>query len=141
MNQKRQRGFIGPMKVLEYQHIRTCAGRIRQSLRNALEKIAAFLRRRQFQWLRNIGKGASKAWRDLGKFGRIFSHPSAEIVATRRLRQTAFKDLDEGEKGKWFVSFVAVSDQAFEADARRVFRNLHRQAALAHAGSTTQHDN
>jgi len=32
------------------------------------------------------------------------------IIQACRLRQTAFKDLDEGEIGKWLVSFVAVPD-------------------------------
>src|SRR5882762_8601057 len=42
--------------------------------------------------------------------------------------------------GKRLVSFVAVPDEASEANARRVFRHLHRQTALAHAGSASEHD-
>jgi hypothetical protein len=45
-----------------------------------LKEEAALLRRRQFPWLRDIRKNSSKAWRELGWFGRIVPHPSTEIV-------------------------------------------------------------
>jgi len=67
----------------------------RQRLRNALKKIAAPLRWRQFQRLRDIRENSSKAWSNLGQFGRIFPHPGVEIVEARRLRQITFNDLDE----------------------------------------------
>src|ERR1700692_3580955 len=102
--------------------------------------MAALLLRRQFQRLRNIWKNSSKAWSDLGQFGRNCPHLPAEIVPARGLRQTTFKDLGEGEKWKWFVSFVTVPDQVSEASARCVLRHLHRQPGLAHAWSAGHHD-
>ena len=128
------------MKVLEYVQVRTCFSRAPQRLRNALDKIAALLCWRQFRWLRNIREHSSKPWSYLHEFGRIFSHPSTEIIETRRLCQIAFNDLREGKIGEGFVSFVAVSDEASEADARRAVCHLHRQAGLAHAGSAPKHD-
>src|SRR5258705_392975 len=100
MIQERQRGFVGPMKVLEYVQIRTCLSRAPQRLRNALDKIAALLCWGQFRWLRNIRENSSKPWSDLGQFGRIFSHPSTEIIEARGLCQIAFNDFNEGEIGK-----------------------------------------
>src|SRR5260370_40687659 len=100
-----------------------------------MEKIAALLRRRQFKWLRNIRTNSSKTWRELGQFSRVVPHPPTEIIQACRLRQIAFNDLGEGEIGKRFVSFVAVPDEASEANARRVLRHLDRQAGPAHGGS------
>src|SRR5258708_19627559 len=61
-------------------------------------------------------------------------------IQTCRLGQTGLNDLDEGKMGKRFVSFIAVPDEASEANARRVLRHPHRQTALAHAGSASEHD-
>src|SRR6202035_5641336 len=132
MNQERERGFVGPMKVLNYVQLRTCLSRAPDRVGNALEKMTALLRQRQFQWLRNIPKNSPKAWCDLGQFSRIFPHPPTEIIKARRLSEVAFNDLREREKGKLFVSFVAVPDQASEANARCVLRHLHRQPGFAH---------
>src|SRR5271156_3778395 len=115
MIQERQRGFVGPMKVLEYVQVRTCLSRAPQRLRNALNKIAALLCWGQFRRLRNIREHSSKPWSDLSEFGGIFSHPSAEIIEARRLCQIAFNDLGEGKIGKGFVPFVAVPNEASEA--------------------------
>src|SRR5580704_10415969 len=131
MNQERQRGFVGPMKVLNYVQLRTCLRRAPDRVGNALEKMTALLRRRQFEWLRNIRKNSPKAWCDLGQFSVIFPYPPTEIIQARRLSEVAFNDLREREKGKRFVSFVTVPDQVSEANARCVLRHLHRQAALA----------
>ena len=119
---------------------RTCASRARQRLENALEKIAALLRRRQFQWLRNIRKNSPKAWSDLGQFSRIVAHPPAEIIQARRLRQIAFDDLGERQIGKRFVSFVAVPD-----GHRKPMRDAYSAISIARRvlptpGSAPQHD-
>src|SRR5271155_3394752 len=140
MNQERQCGFVGPMKVLNYVQVRTGSSRATHRVGNALEKMTTLLRRRQFQWLRNIGENSPKAWCDLGQFSRIFPHPPTEIVKARRLSEVAFNDLREREKGNQFVSFVTMPDQVSEADARCVLRHLHRETALAYAGSASQHD-
>src|SRR5260370_8779663 len=128
------------MQAPKYVQVRTCSRRAGQRLRIALEKIAAPLTGRQFQWLRNIRENSPQAWSDLCQLGRIFSHPPAEIVQTRRLSQIAFNDLDEGDQGKRFISFVAVADGASEANAARVLRHFHRQARLANARSAPEHD-
>src|SRR5882757_8062541 len=44
MNQKRQRGFVGPMKVLNDIHLWPCLSSAGHGVGNALEKIAALLR-------------------------------------------------------------------------------------------------
>src|SRR5258708_35422801 len=140
MNQKRQRRFVGPMKVLNYVQLRTCLSRTPDRVGNALEKMTSLLHRRQFHWLLNIRKNSPEAWRDQSQFGRICSHAQTEIIQARRLSEIAFNDLREGEKGKRFVSFVAVTDQASEADARCVLRRLHRQPRFTHPRSTSQHN-
>src|SRR4029077_19875219 len=140
MNQERQRGFVGPMKVLNYVQLRTCLSRAPHRVGNALEKMTELLRRRQFQWLRNIRKGSPKAWCDLGQFSRIFSYPPTEIIQARRLSEVAFNDLCEREKGKRFVSFVAVPDLALEANARCVLPHPHPNRVFPPPGSARQHD-
>src|SRR6266851_3438407 len=140
MNQKCQRGFVGPMKVLKYVQLRTCLSRAPRRVGNTLEKIAALLRQRQFQWLRNIRKNSPEAWSDLGQFGRVVSHPPTEIIQARRLSEVAFNDLREQEKRKRFVPFVTMPDQVSEANARSVLRHLHRQAGFTHPESARQHD-
>ena len=120
MNQKRQRGLVGPLKVIQYVQVRTCLSAARQRLGNALKKIAALLRRRQFKRLRNIRKNPSDAWRDLGQFGRIVAYPPTVVFQACRLRKMAFDELDPGQIGKRFVSFVTVPDDASEAHARGV---------------------
>src|SRR5713226_6428593 len=75
MNQKRHRGLVGPLKVIQYVQVRTCLSAARQRLGNALKKIAALLRGRQFNWLRDIRKNPSEAWSDLGQFGCIVAYP------------------------------------------------------------------
>src|ERR1700746_1167675 len=117
MNQERERGFVGPIKVLNYVQMRTCLSRAPYRVGNALEKITALLRRRQFQWLWNIRKTPPKAWCDLDQFSRIFLYQPTEIIQARRLREVAFNDLRGGEKWKRFVSFVTVPDQVSEAKA------------------------
>src|SRR5260370_29940556 len=114
MDQQRQRGFIGPMKVYNDEEIRTCTSRIRQRLGKALEEIAALLRGRQLQRLRNIREHSSNAWSNLCQFGRVVPHTQTVVIEARRLRQTAFKDLNERKKGERFVSFVAMADHGFE---------------------------
>src|SRR6202030_2612731 len=111
MNQERERGFVGPMKSVEYVQVRTCSSRAPQRLSNALDKIAALLRCWQFHWLWNIREHSSKPWSDLGQFGCIFSNSSTEIIAARRLFHVAFNDLGEREIGKGFVSLKAVPDE------------------------------
>src|SRR5260221_11801792 len=99
MNQQRQCGFVGPMKVLKNVKVRTRLSGSPQRLREALEQIAALLRRRQFERLRNIWKNAPKAWRDPGQFGSIAPHLLAILIQARRLRETAFKDPRQTEIG------------------------------------------
>jgi hypothetical protein len=140
MNQKRQRGLVGSLKVIQYVQVRTCSSATRQSLRNALKKIAALLRRRQFKWLWDIRKNPSEAWSDLGQFGRIVAYPPTVVFQTRGVREMAFDDLNEGEKRNRFVSLVTVPDDASEAHARGVLRHLHCEAGFPHAGSAPQHD-
>src|SRR5260370_38633166 len=118
MDQQRQRGFIGPMKVFKDEEIRTCPSRIRQGLRKALEEIAALLCRRQFERLRHIRKESSKAWSNLRQFGCVVPHPPTVVIQAWRLRQAAFENLDERKEGERLVSFVAVSDHAPEAAVR-----------------------
>src|SRR5260370_27567265 len=132
MNQKCQRGFVGPMKVLKYVQLRMFFTRAPRRVGNTLEKIAALLRQRQFQWLRNIRKNSPEGWSDLDQFGRVVSHPPTEIIQARRLSEVAFNDLREREKGKRFVSFVTVPDQVSEANAPTVLRHLHPQACVTH---------
>src|SRR5438045_797403 len=140
MNQERQRGFVGPMKVLNYVQLRTYLSRTPYRVGNALEKMTAFLRRRQFQWLRNIRKNSPKAWRDLGQFRRIFPDPSTEIIVVRRLSEAVFNDLGDGQKGEPFISFIAVPDRVSKANAGCVLRHLDRQAGFTYPGSARQHD-
>src|SRR5258708_27779316 len=97
MNQKRQRGFVGPMNVLNYIKQGTRLRRAPHRVGNALEKITALLRRRQFLWLRNIRKNSPEARSDLGQFGCVVPHPSTEIIQARRLSEVAFNDLGERE--------------------------------------------
>src|SRR5260370_5658345 len=139
MNQKRQRGLVGPLKVIQYVQVRTCLSAARQRLGNALKKIAAPLRRRQFKWLRNIRKNPSDAWRDLGQFGRIVAYPPTVVFQACGLREMAFDDLNEGEKRNRFVSFLTAPDDASEAHARGVLLHLHRDAGFPPAGSAPQH--
>src|ERR1700756_1208313 len=103
MNQERQRGFVGPMQVLNYVQLRTCLSRAPHRVGNALEKITALLRPRQIQWLRNIGKNSPEARSDLGQFGRVVPHPPTVVIQTRGLSQTALNNLGEGEIGDRFV--------------------------------------
>src|SRR5260370_28648401 len=98
-----------------------------------MKEIAPLLRRRQFRRLGNIRKGSSKTWSNLCQFGRVVPHPPTVVIETRRLRETAFKNLDEGKEGKRLVSFVARSHRASETDAQRVLPHLHRQTGFAHA--------
>src|SRR6266851_1715225 len=140
MNQKRQRGLVGPLKVIQYVQVRTCLSAARQRLGNALKKIAAPLRRRQFKWLRNIRKSPSDAWCDLSQFGRIVAYPPTVVFQACGLREMAFDDLNEGEKRNRFVSFVAVPDDASEAYARGVLCHLHCQAGFPHTRTAPQHD-
>src|SRR6266436_1341579 len=140
MNQKRQRGLVGPLKVIQYVQVRTCLSAARQRLGNALKKIAALLRGRQFNWLRDIRKNPSEAWSDLGQFGCIVAYPPTVVFQACGLREMAFDDLNEGEKRNRFVSFVAVPYDASEAHARGVLRHLHCEAGFPHAGSAPQHD-
>src|SRR6266404_8046539 len=140
MDQERQRGLVGPLKVLKDIQLRTGLSCAPQFVGNALEEMAAFLRRRQIRWFRNIRKNSPKAWNDLGKFRRIVPYPPTEIIEARRLSEAAFNDLHEGEKGKRFVSFVAVPDQVSEANPRCILRHLHRQPGFTHPGSARQHD-
>src|ERR1700730_123293 len=106
MDQERQRGLVGPLKVRKDIQWRTGLSCAPQFVGNALEKIAAFLRGRQIQWLRNILKNSPKAWNDLSQFGRVVPHPPTEIIEARRLSEVAFNYLREREKRKRFVSFV-----------------------------------
>ena len=114
--------------------------RVPYRVRNALEKMAALLRRRQFQWLRNLWKNSPKAWRDLDQFSCTVPYPPTEIVEACRLSDAALNDFREREKGKWFVSFVAVSDEASEANTRCVLRHLHRESGFTHTGPAGEHD-
>src|ERR1700731_2625495 len=100
MNQKSQRRFVGPVKVLNDVEIRAGSRGAADRFREALEEIAALLHRRQIQWLRNIGKDSSKPRRELRQFGRVIAHLPAEVVETRRLREIVLDDLDEREIGK-----------------------------------------
>src|SRR5216683_7738900 len=127
------------MKIFKYVQVRTCSRRALKRFQNALEKMAAPLRWRQVQWLWNVGKDSSKTRRELGQFSRIVSHLPTEVIETWRLRQIAFNDLDERKMGIGFLSFIAMADEASEANARRVLRHLHRQPGLADAGSAPQH--
>src|SRR5580692_11912599 len=140
MNQKRQRGFIGPMEIIEDVQSRLSLSSTRSNLRKALEEIAALLRHRQFQGFWNVRKNSPETRSDLGQFGRIVSHLQTEVIRARRLSQAAFNDLDEWEIGKRFVSFVTVPDQASETNLRCVLRHLHRQPGFTHPGSARQHD-
>src|SRR5579862_2682888 len=126
MNQKRERRFVSPLKILEDSQLRSALRPACQRLREALEKIAALLRGRQFHWLRNIRKNPPKARRHLCQLGRVFSQHPTEIISPRRLREHAFNDLDEGQKWKRFVSFVAVPYRASEANPPGVVRHLLR---------------
>src|ERR1700722_11493034 len=100
--------------------------------------MAPLLRRRQRQWFRNVIENSSKAWSDLGEFSRIVPYPAPEIIGVR-FGDAAFNDLRERKEGKRFVSFIAVADQASEADARCVLRHLHRQPGFTHSGPARQH--
>src|SRR5216683_689955 len=111
MNQKRQRGLVSPLKVIQYVQIRTCLSRARQRLGNTLKKIAA---------LPNIRKNPSEAWSDLGQFGGIVAYPPTVVLQACRLREMSFDELDPRQIGKGFVSFVTVPDHASEAHARGV---------------------
>ena len=99
----------------------------------------AFLRRWQIQWLRNVIKNSTKARSDLGEFSGVVPDPPPEIFEAR-LGDAAFNDLREREKGNRFISFVAVPDQAFEANARCLLRHLLRQAGFTHSRPAGQHD-
>jgi hypothetical protein len=99
MDQERQRGLVGPLKVLKDIQLRTGLSCAPQFVGNALEEMPAFLRGRQIQWLRNILKNSPKAWNDLGQFGRVVPYPPTEIIEARRLSDAAFYDLCEREKG------------------------------------------
>src|ERR1700751_3280080 len=99
MNQERQRGFVGPMQVLNYVQLRTCLSHTPHRVGYALEEIAALLRPRQFQWLRNIRKNSPEARCDLGQFSRVFPHPPTVVIQTRGLSQTALNNLCAGEIG------------------------------------------
>src|ERR1700683_4340386 len=90
MNQKREGRFVGPVKIFEDPYLRTGSSRTGQRFRNALEQIAAPLRRRQIQWLRYIWKDAAQAWRDLGQFGRVIPHMPAEIFEAPRFVPRCF---------------------------------------------------
>jgi hypothetical protein len=71
IGKKRQRGFVGPMKVLKQVHAGPGSSRAGRRLCQALEKIAALLHSRQFQRFRKIGKNSPKTWCDLSQFGRV----------------------------------------------------------------------
>src|SRR5271169_4725349 len=111
------------MKVFKDKEVRTCPRRIRERPGKALEEIAVLLRRRQLQRLRNIRENPSNARSNLCQFGRVVPHLPTVVIKACSLRQTAFKDLDERKKRKRLVSFVAMPDDASEANARRVFRH------------------
>ena len=89
MNQKSQGRFVRPVKVLEDINVRTCSRRVRQPFRNALEQIAAFMRRRQFHWRLNIRKNSPNAGSHLRKFGLRCrpsaggNHPELDACANR----------------------------------------------------------
>src|SRR5260370_10421032 len=99
------------------------------------------MRRRELQGFRNIRKNSPETGSDLGQFNQMVARALTVVVQARRPSETVFDDLDERKVGKGFVSFVAVSDGASEANARRVTRHLHRQAALTHPGSVPEHNN
>src|SRR5260370_39911967 len=128
MNQKRQRGLVGPLKVIQYVQVRTCLSAARQRLGNALKEIPALLRRRQFKWLRDIRKNPSEAWSDLGQFGRIVAYPPTVGFQACGLREMAVDDLNEGEKRNRIVSFVAGTYDASEAHAPVGLLPLHSDA-------------
>src|SRR2546428_14090119 len=115
MNQKRQRGLVGPLKVIQYVQVRTCSSATRQSLGNALKKIAALLRRRQFKRLWDIRKNPSEAWSDLGQFGRIVAYPPTVAFQACGLREMAFADPNEGGERHRFVPAVTVPADATQA--------------------------
>jgi hypothetical protein len=66
MNQKRQRRFVGPMKIIEDEQQRSNLRSARGGVGNALEHMAASLLQGQVDRLRNIRENSSETRSNLG---------------------------------------------------------------------------
>ena len=140
MNQERQRRFVGPVKVFD--DVTVADGfepRARAPLKGSGKDSGASAPA-AVPAVRNIGKNSPKARSDLGQLGRVVPHLPTEIIEARRLRQTAFDDLDERADRETVRLFRSSARPGIESPLRDAYSAISiARRRLAHAGSAAEH--